>query len=216
MNLLAHLYLSGNDDYVILGNFFADAVKGRQYLKYDKRIQHGIMLHRAIDDHTDHHPMAKRSVKRLQPEYHKYAAVIIDLVYDHFLALNWNTYAHTDINAFINHKYALLLKHYNLLPQRTRQFVPFMILNNWLKNYMTLEGLHLSLEGLSRRTAFESKMEFAIHDVKIHYQELHNDFNNFFPDITAFANEYLLNGKSTGTSCCAYRFGTCEAGRRID
>lgn len=31
MNFLAHIYLSGNDEMVQIGNFIADGIKGKQY-----------------------------------------------------------------------------------------------------------------------------------------------------------------------------------------
>jgi len=34
MNFLAHIYLSGEDDFVKIGNFMADSIRGSQYLDY--------------------------------------------------------------------------------------------------------------------------------------------------------------------------------------
>ena len=53
MNYLAHIYLSGGDPEVTVGNFMADAVKGKDYQNYSEGIQRGIILHRAIDTFTD-------------------------------------------------------------------------------------------------------------------------------------------------------------------
>ncbi len=186
MNLLAHLYLSGTDDQIRLGNFFADSVKGRQTDLYSPEIQQGIRLHRNIDTFTDHDNTVRKSVKILRPKYHMYSGVIIDLAYDHFLAANWQQFTDMDMDSFITKSYRLLLKNYNILPGRTRRFLPFMIFNNWLKSYKSLEGLHDSLLGLARRTKFDSGMEYAIKDVKLHYDELNEDFLDFFPRIIEF------------------------------
>lgn len=186
MNLLAHLFLSGTDDQIRLGNFIADAVKGRQAAQYSRRIQQGIQLHHQIDSYTDKHPVVKRSIQLLRPTYHMYAGVIIDLAYDHFLTMNWQRYADFELEPFINESYELLLKNFSILPSRTQRFLPFMIMNNWLKNYSKLTGLHHSLEGLARRTTFKSGMEHAIKDIKKHYTVLDNDFNEFFPQIIEY------------------------------
>ena len=92
MNFLAHLYLSPEDDHITLGNFIADAVKGKEFYKYNDKIKEGILLHRAIDKYTDQHPVFKRSTQKLNGKYKKYSAVITDIYYDHFLAKNWNNY----------------------------------------------------------------------------------------------------------------------------
>ncbi|MCF8327303.1 MAG: ACP phosphodiesterase [Bacteroidales bacterium] len=186
MNLLAHLYLSGKDPQVILGNFIADAVKGRQKHQYAPKIQEGIHLHHTIDTFTDEHPKIRHSTQLLRSKYHMYAGVIVDLTFDHFLANNWDRYTEMNMDSFINRSYELLLKNYLILPKRTRKFLPFMIMQNWLKNYIKLEGLHQSLSGLSRRTTFDSGMEFAIEDIKHHYSEMQNDFLDFFPELIAF------------------------------
>ena len=57
MNFLAHLYLSGDDEEQIVGNFIADHVKGKAIESYSDGIRAGIMLHREIDVFTDSHPV---------------------------------------------------------------------------------------------------------------------------------------------------------------
>lgn len=186
MNLLAHLFLSGTDDQIKLGNFIADAVKGSQAKQYSRKIQSGIQLHHNIDNYTDHHPVVSRSVNYLRPKYHMYAGVVIDLAYDHFLSVNWEKYSTLPLDQFIQNSYSLLLENYNILPEQTKNFLPFMIFNNWLKNYKKLNELHHSLEGLAYKTSFDSGMEHAILDIKFHYQQLQDDFNEFFPQIIDF------------------------------
>ena len=84
MNFLAHIYLSGDNDLIKIGNFMADGIRGRQYEKYPLEIQKGIILHRAIDTFTDAHPIFRQSTKRLHQNYHHYAGVIVDVFYELF------------------------------------------------------------------------------------------------------------------------------------
>ena len=49
MNFLAHIYLSGEDEGITIGNFIADGIKGKKYKKFPPQIQKGILLHREID-----------------------------------------------------------------------------------------------------------------------------------------------------------------------
>ena len=65
MNFLAHIYLSGDNELITIGNFVGDGVRGNKYKLYPKEIQIGIQLHRAIDTFTDAHPIFRRCTKRL-------------------------------------------------------------------------------------------------------------------------------------------------------
>jgi len=56
MNFLAHFYLSGNQENIILGNFMGDFVKGNPFKKYPAPLATAIQLHRQIDIFTDSHP----------------------------------------------------------------------------------------------------------------------------------------------------------------
>ena len=67
MNFLAHIYLSDDDEQVMIGNFIADFVKGKKKDDYPPAIKKGIELHRSIDDFTDHHPLVLRSKQRISP-----------------------------------------------------------------------------------------------------------------------------------------------------
>ena len=108
MNYLAHIYLSGENDDVKLGNFIADEIKGKQYEKYPKEIQIGILLHRKIDWFSDNNANVKNSKRRLNSRYGHYKGVIIDILYDHFLAKNWNEYSQIPLHKYVHTFYDLL------------------------------------------------------------------------------------------------------------
>lgn len=101
MNFLAHIYLSGNNEMITIGNFMADGIRGETYKKYPVDIQKGILLHREIDTFTDAHPIVRQSTKRLHKNYGHYSGVIVDILYDHFLAKNWSAYSPVLLNSFV-------------------------------------------------------------------------------------------------------------------
>ena len=189
MNFLAHLYLSGKDEDIIIGNFIADHVKGKAIEKYSEGIVAGIRLHREIDNFTDTHPVFIQSKNRLAINYKKYAGVVTDMFYDHFLSATWPVYSDESIDSFTKRMYRIIMKKYFILPPKTKRILPFMAQDNWLKAYGTFEGLSRALNGMARRTPFESGMENAIHDLKKDYNLYHNEFREFFPQIVMFANE---------------------------
>ena len=188
MNFLAHLYLSPDIEKVILGNFFADAVKGKQYEKYEKDIQRGIILHRAIDTFTDKHPVFRQSAKRLRPQYGLYSRVIVDIYYDHFLARNWDDYSSIDLTDFVQSAYKMLVRNYLILPGRSKRILPFMIAQNWLAGYASMQDLQRVFNGMSRRTGYKSGMENAVESLKNDYTKYAEEFKRFFPEIIAFVD----------------------------
>lgn len=189
MNFLAHLYLSGNNEEIIIGNFIADHVKGKKIIEFSDGIQDGIRLHRMIDEYTDSHPVFLQSKDRLMPRYRKYAGVIVDMYYDHFLSANWHHFSNEPIRRFTVRMYKILLKKYWILPPKTKRILPFMAKDNWLVGYGSQEGLQMALTGMSRRTPFDSKMEYAVHDLMENYTTFKKEFNQFFPELVSFSDK---------------------------
>ncbi len=187
MNFLAHLYLSGDDEEIIIGNFIADHVKGRAIEKYSAGIQAGIHLHRGIDAFTDSHPVFLMSKNRLLPVYRKYSGVITDMFYDHFLSANWDEHSTESLESFTQRMYKLIMKRFMILPAKTRYMLPFMAKDNWLKGYGTFEGLERALRGMDRRTPFESGMGDAVRELRNDYDLYREEFNAFFPEIVRFS-----------------------------
>jgi len=192
LNFLAHIYLSGDDNQLMIGNFIADFVKGKKKDEYPLKIKQGIELHRAIDDFTDHHEVTGRSKSRLRAKYGKYSGVIVDLYYDHFLAANFSDYHSTSLQDFSQHTYAVLKANWDILPQDVQYMIPFMMERNWLLNYATIEGIGRALTGLSKRVSFENKMDQSVFDLKEQYEEFEKDFKEFFPELIKFSDERKL------------------------
>ncbi|MGB2137083.1 MAG: ACP phosphodiesterase, partial [Flavobacteriaceae bacterium] len=141
MNYLAHVYLSGSDKDLIIGNFIADHVKGIAYLDYPETIQKGILLHRKIDDFTDHHPLFKKNVTLLFPQFRHYSRVIVDMFFDHFLAAQWELYHPDPLEDFSRQFYLLMQEYSGSLPDKTKKILPILSKYNWFVAYQSLEGL---------------------------------------------------------------------------
>jgi len=192
MNFLAHIYLSGNNKMVTIGNFIADGIKSDAYKKYPLDIQKGILLHREIDTFTDAHPVVRQSTKRLHENYGHYSGVIVDILYDHFLAKNWKVYSSTSLNVYVENFYEDLEDHFELLPLRIQKLMPYMIADNWLLNYSKIEGIQRVLDGMNRRTKHVSKMNEATNELKTYYIEFEEEFTTFFKQLIHFSKEKLI------------------------
>ncbi len=191
MNFLAHIYLSGDNELITIGNFMADGIKGKKYLKYPREIQIGILLHREIDTFTDHHPTVRMSTKRLHKKYSHYASVIVDILYDHFLAKNWDKYSEIPLEEYAEDFYDSLKEHNDILPERIKALMPYMVSNNWLVSYASIEGISKILEGMNRRTKNRSKMNQAVSELQEFYQEFEDEFTLFFNELIAFSQDKL-------------------------
>lgn len=192
MNFLAHAYLSGEHRKILVGNFTGDFIKGKQALsRYEPDIVRGVELHRAIDEFTDEHPVVHQSKDRLRAGYRHYAGVIVDVFYDHFLAAEWDNYHIMPLERFAGEVYSTLKDFSAALPVSFKRMFPYMISGNWLVNYRQISGIHRSLSGMASRTPYESKMEFASRDLEKHYEAFGAEFKIFFPELKAFAEEWL-------------------------
>ena len=188
MNYLAHLYLSGSNDQLKIGNFIADHVKGSAISNYSGDVLAGIHFHRLIDAFTDQHPVVSISNARLRPDFRKYAPVISDVFFDHFLARNWSEYHHLQLEKFAQNSYALMRTNEQLLPARALYMLNYMESQNWLVHYASIEGIEKALTGLSKRTRFFSNMDKAHLFLQEHYHDFENDFELFFKDIRLYVS----------------------------
>lgn len=192
MNFLAHIYLSGENDLIKIGNFMADGIRGKQFEHFPADVQKGILLHRFIDTYTDSHDIFRQSTKRLHEKYHHYSGVIVDIIYDHFLAKNWTKYSDEKLEGFINRFYRSLHENYTILTEKTQDIMPYMIERNWLLSYQTVEGIHQILAQMDRRSKNISKMQFASGDLREFYTEFEQEFTLFFEDIKHQSIQKLL------------------------
>ncbi|WET02174.1 acyl carrier protein phosphodiesterase [Flavobacterium sp. YJ01] len=192
MNFLAHIYLSGENDLIKIGNFMADGIRGKQFEHFPIDVQKGIQLHRFIDTYTDSHDIFRKSTKRLHDRYHHYSGVIVDIVYDHFLAKNWSNYSDEKLETFISRFYNSLHDNYDILTEKTQDLMPYMIGRNWLLSYRTVDGIHQILTQMDRRSKNISQMQYAVEELKDFYDDFEEEFTLFFEEMKKEAKVKLL------------------------
>lgn len=189
MNYLGHLLLSGDDPLVITGNFMADAVKGRDLSAYPEAVQRGIRLHRRIDVFTDSHELTRIGRERLHEHCGKYAGVALDLFYDHCIAADWNAQEEGPLKNFATRMYGVLQHHAHLMPDRTRDMLPYMVRGDWLTNYARIEGIAWALEGLSRRAVNAQALVGAEALLTTHYDAYVMECSSFLRELRKHLND---------------------------
>jgi len=195
VNYLAHIYLSNEEEEITLGNFIADGVKGKKYVQFPLGIQQGILLHRAIDSFTDAHPIVRKSTKRLHKKYGHYSGVIVDILYDHFLAKNWTQYHSIPLHKYTENFYNLINSNFDRLTPRIQKMMPYMIEQNWLLSYASIEGISKILDQMNRRTNNQSKMNLAVLELTTYYKEFEEEFTLFFEDLKKYSKNKILELK---------------------
>ncbi len=191
VNYLAHIYLSGTNEDVMLGNFMADSIKGKQYQNYPQGIQKGILLHRFIDDFTDTHPVVLETKILFRPIYHKLSPILVDMVYDHFLAKQWASYHPQKLRDFVNDTYATLQHRKAELPERIQHMLPYMVQHDWLYNYQFKEGMERVFLGMSRRVPHGEILKNGWADLQPVYATVEAQFNMFFTELQRESRNFL-------------------------
>ncbi len=196
MNFLAHIYLSGDDDDTKIGNFLGDFVKGRlnklTNAQYSNSVIRGMALHREIDFFTDNHPIVRQSIDRLQPKYHKFSGIVVDMFYDHILANNFQLYSEISLENYAQNFYKLLENRKSEIPQPMERMVNSMVSRNWFLGYKTFEGIEWALTGISKRLSFESGIENATEELRKDYNLYEKEFKIFFPELINNSNNFLI------------------------
>lgn len=196
MNYIAHLFLSGTDEGLIVGNFIGDSVKGKDYLKYPENIQRGILLHRHIDFYTDTHPIIHKSKSYLVPTYNHWAGVLIDIFYGHILTLKFNNFALESLPDFAKRVQYVLVNNYHFLTEDTQMFLDYSIKYNRIEHFDKIQTVDEVLKGIAGRTKYISNIENASADLLYHLENLKLDFNDFFPHLITETQNYISNNKN--------------------
>jgi acyl carrier protein phosphodiesterase len=199
VNYLAHLFLADPTPESMLGNVLADFVKGKAHLALPPAVQEGVLLHRQVDKFTDNHPVTHRSIGRVRERWGWFSGILIDVFYDHFLALDWERYSSQPLRAFIDNAYGVLLAHQPLMPEHMQELVQRMVRDDRLMSYTGFDGIAVTLKRISRLIRRrEVHLELAIEDLQRHHDALRADFHDFFPELVAFVQAQKTASRPTG------------------
>jgi acyl carrier protein phosphodiesterase len=191
MNYLAHLYLAEQNREGLLGSLLGDFVKGRLDHRFPETVRRGIALHRAIDSFTDAHPVHLASRNRIGKQRRRYAGIIVDVCYDHFLCRHWTDYSGESLASFSARVYDILREHRHDLPHRLRRMAPHMIADDWLGSYSDLTNVGRALDGIAQRIPRSNPLAGALTEIEANYGALDDDFRRFFPELQAQARRIL-------------------------
>ncbi|MEH6557883.1 MAG: ACP phosphodiesterase [Oceanicoccus sp.] len=196
MNYLAHFHLSHGHDDLLVGALLGDFVKGPLSGQRNKSLEQGILLHRKIDAFTDSHPLVRQAHQLFSPGYRRFAGIMTDVVFDHFLNRHWNDFHPQSLQQFSDQIFQLLSSNDHLTP-------PAKNMANVLEKYRLFEAyqhwqtVETALERIGQRIQRENPLDSAASELELHYSEMEATFLNFYPKLQQHANEtragFLLN-----------------------
>lgn len=211
MNYLAHLLLSHETPEAVTGAILGDFVKGRVAAAWGPAVQDAIRLHRAIDRYTDGHPLPCASRALVSSARRRFAGVVVDIFYDHFLARHWHRYQERALADFARDVYAVLLPQRARFPERLQRILPSMTHDDWLGAYAEVAAVDRALRGMARRLRYPARaapLAGAVEELERNYDALEAQFTAFFPQLRAYASAERIRAAGGGRDGARARSGS--------
>ncbi len=198
MNHLAHLYLSSDNEEEMVGQFIADAVKGNDFNAYTPNIRKGILLHRWVDSFTDTHELVKELRAEYRPKLGLYSGVLIDLVFDYFLAKDFQLHSGRELSEFQQFTFSVLNKYEEKFPERMKNYFFHMKDKEFMMKYAHPVGMAVIVRQMGMRSARGEALIQAGDYFLDHVEAASKYFPSFFQDLQrdfVLKREALLNEK---------------------
>ena len=186
MNYLAHLLFAESTPESLMANLMGDFVKGRLAADWHPALRPGVLLHRQIDAFTDSNPVFLRSASRFSNRRRRFAGIILDICYDHFLSRHWDRFHDQPRSEFIAHCYQLLERYRGYQPETMQRPLRLMLDQDWLSAYADANKIVLVLDRVAHRLRRPEPMLGAGEEFLQHYSGLEQDFLDFFPELMTF------------------------------
>ncbi|GAF02467.1 acyl carrier protein phosphodiesterase [Saccharicrinis fermentans] len=113
------------------------------------------------------------------------------MVYDHYLAKNWEHYSSVPLSTFVNQVHAYFIRHYFTFPNRVKGFLPFLVKSRRLENYKHIWGVETSLSIMSNHTSLPAKSACATKIMLEQYEALNAEFAAFFEEVQQMVKDHL-------------------------
>ncbi|MEH6650107.1 MAG: ACP phosphodiesterase [Motiliproteus sp.] len=190
MNFLAHLYFADATPESRVANLMGDYLKGRIAADWQPNLRDGVILHRRIDGYTDSHPLVLQSAARLSARRRRFAGIILDICYDHYLCRHWDRFSDQPLDRFIEDCYRQLSDYQGYLPESMQRPLRLLIEQDWLSTYADPDTICLVLDRVASRLSQPQRMLGAGEEFIRNYSLFERDFLSFYPQLCQFV---LLN-----------------------
>lgn len=191
MNFLAHFHLAWPDAGLVAGGLEGDYYKGPMRGELPDPIERGVKLHRAIDAYTDSHPLVETLRADFPPHLRRYAGILIDLSFDHYLSRHWSTFSEVSLTSFNDKVYRSLQSYEADLSAGSRRMLARLVEYDILGLYIDWETVPASAarigERFKRHNPF-TDLERELGPVK---ENLETAFLEFYPQLQTFSTAHI-------------------------
>ena len=189
MNYLAHLALSYTSAGLVVGNFIGDHVRNKELAQFTKEVQLGVDMHRSIDSFTDTHTASIAIREKLFEDYRHISRILVDMYYDHFLAVYFERFHHQSLETFSVKITALLQKHKDIMPSSAQGYLRGMQTQNWLLEYSSVAGIDVILNKMANRSGLQP-LQTGANTLERHYDFFKTHFLKFYPELMGHCDSF--------------------------
>jgi len=188
---LAHFQLAWPDEGLIVGGLEGDFYKGLLRGELPSDLEHGIKLHRAIDAYTDGHPLIAQLRRELPPGLRRYAGILIDLCFDHYLSLHWSRFSTVSLADFSAEVYCILDKHQGVLTAGARTMAARIIEHDVLNLYLEWNTVPAAAARIGERFRRHNPFLDLNRELSPAKELLEHTFLDFYPQLRSFSREKI-------------------------
>jgi len=192
VNLLAHAFLADGSADRIVGQLCGDFVRGADLSGYPDQVQAGIRCHRAVDTFTDAHELNLQARNLFDAPYRRYAGIVVDVLYDHFLARDWTRYCDVPLTGYVQKVHAALDAHGAILPERLQQFAALIQSEDILGRNIDRGHIETTLWRLSQRRPHMAPLADVADVMWAQEVPLKAAFDSFFPELLSYTRNYQM------------------------
>jgi acyl carrier protein phosphodiesterase len=172
MNFLAHLWLADRADAHLAGAVLGDLVRGRVLDDWPEQVAYSIRLHRAIDAATDRHPLIVAARGDFVPGQRRYAGIVLDMVCDHLLSLQWAELNAEPLPRFTRRMSESIAADAALFTQAGANAPEVTRFDALLRGYARADGIDQALRRISARLRKPEGLLVAARDWQQHAERL--------------------------------------------
>lgn len=191
MNFLAHLLLSGSDPDWRAGGFLGDFIRGPLHGERPAAIERGIALHRHVDAQSDRHPAVREAALLFPKPFRRWAPIALDVLFDHFLARDFEQWSCQPLVVFSNQCYGQLNARRGHLTEHARRFLDRMAAVDLLTAYAERGSVPRALAHVSGRARRDNPLTQMDATLEALEPELRAAFERLMPALISSTQERI-------------------------
>lgn len=185
MNFLAHFHLAWPDSGLIAGGLEGDYYKGPLRGDLHPDIERGVKLHRHVDAYTDSHQAIVELRRAFPKNLRRYAGILIDIAFDHYLTLHWSRYGAVPLDEFTQSIYAVLDEHNALLSVDSQKMAERLVNYDVLSRYHDWDAVAATASRVGERFQRGNPMLAVQRELEPLREQLESTFLCFYPQLVA-------------------------------